>query len=227
VPHRSRNAAFGIPQALCIVLLLAALACGGSGAAQKSASRKPDQPPARSGDLIDGKEDRPSSPRKGSKKKEVEIPTAATIPLLATSRLGVESPPPEGAVQRNLFAFEEDPVIVAKRKKDKEEADARAAAIAEQARIEAAKHAEDLRLHPPPPQPPAINFEFLGYFGDPKKRIGVFSTKGGSDVTLAVEGDKIYGTFHVKEVGFESAEIGFDNFKETKRIPLSATAGGK
>jgi hypothetical protein len=67
----------------------------------------------------------------------------------------------------------------------------------------------------------------VGYFGDPKKRIGVFAPKGGGETTLALEGEKIFGTFHVKEIGFESAEIGYDNFKETKRIPISATSGGK
>lgn len=166
-------------------------------------------------------------PAKGSKKKAPPLPDATTIPVLDASRLAVEPAPPAEAVQRNLFSFEEDPVVVAERKRQAEIAAEQARKAQEEAEKKRREQEEYARLHPPPPQPPAIPFEFLGYFGDPKKRIGVFAPKAGGDPTLAVEGDKIFGTFQVVEIGFESAEIGFEKFKETKRIPISATSGGK
>jgi hypothetical protein len=142
---------------------------------------------------------------------------AAAPPAAATS--------PQAEVQaalppRNLFAFEEDPAVVAERQKQ-----ALAAA-------EVARKAEELRRKwqgppppPPPPQPPAIPFQFVGYFGAPADRTGVFTGAGEPGPKLAKKGDTLMTQFKIVEIGYESAEIGFKNFTETRRIPLSS--GGK
>lgn len=121
---------------------------------------------------------------------------------------------------RNLFAFEEDPAVIAERQKQ-----ALAAA-------EAARKAEELRRKwqgppppPPPPQPPQIPFQFVGYFGAPGDRTGVFTGAGEPGPKLAKKGDVLMTQFKIVEIGYESAEIGFKNFTETRRIPLSS--GGK
>ena len=201
-----------------------ALLCGCS---SPKAAPQPQRKPA-GADLktIDDEKTAKKGTVKVSKPKAADLDT---IPTLDATRLTTIPPPQEGAPLRNLFSFEEDPVVVAERKRQAEEAAERAKIAAEEAAKKRREQEEYTRLHPPPPQPPPINFEFLGYFGDPKKRIGVFANKGGSDILLALEGDKIFDKYTVKEIGYESAEIGFDNFKETKRIPLSASAapGGK
>lgn len=139
-----------------------------------------------------------------------------------------EQPQPkkaEAAPTRNLFAFEEDPAVVAERRRKAEEAAKQAEEAAKAAAEARAKQAEELRLHPPPPQPPPIPFQFMGYFGHPASRIGVFSLPGAHDVFLAKSGDVVMEKFKIVEIGYESAEIGFKDFKETQRIPL--IGGGK
>ncbi len=125
---------------------------------------------------------------------------------------------------RNLFSFEEDPVVVAQRKAQQEEAAKQAEEMAKKA-MEARKQQDEyLRLHPPPPQPPSIPFTFVGYMGPPESRIGVFSS-GGAGIFLAKPGDRVQEKFRIVDIGYESAEVGFEGFKETKRIPLQG--GGK
>lgn len=214
--------------AACGLLLL--VSCGGDTPKPKATGSRPGTS-ARTVDPDAAGDAAPrgsaSSKRRGGK----QAVDPKHIPDLASLRRAEEEPPAPDAPQRNLFAFEEDPVVVAERKRQEEEARKRAEEARKKAEEEERKRQEELRKNPPPPQPPPINFEFLGYFGNPQSRIGVFTPKGGGDVTLAVEGDKIFGSYHVKEIGFESAEIGFDNFKETKRIPISASSekssGGK
>lgn len=138
------------------------------------------------------------------------------LPVLSLAGLFETGLDPE-APARNLFAFEEDPAIqIAQR------------AMAEKAQKEA-EAAQRLRDKwqgpplppppPPPPQPPPIPFTFIGYLGPPEGRIGVFMV--GQELLLAKSGERIQQRFIVKEVGYESAEIGFDGFTETKRIALT------
>jgi hypothetical protein len=138
-----------------------------------------------------------------------------------------EPPPQKVAVAppRNLFAFEEDPAVVAERRRKAEEAAKQAEEAAKRAAEERAKQAEAVRLNPPPPQPPPIPFQFVGYFGHPNRRIGVFSVPGSPGVFLARSGETVLEKFKIVEIGYESAEIGFKDFKETQRIPL--IGGGK
>jgi hypothetical protein len=133
-----------------------------------------------------------------------------------------EASPEEVLPPRNLFAFEEDPAVVLERKRQAEEAARLAEEAAKRAAEERQRQEEYLRAHPPPPQPPAIPFQFIGYMGPPEDRIGVFATPA---VLLARKGDMILGKFKIVSIGYESAEIGFTDFAQTQRIPLSA--GGK
>jgi hypothetical protein len=136
-----------------------------------------------------------------------------------------EATPAPALPPRNLFAFEEDPAVVAERQRQAEEAAKQAAEAAKKAAEERAKRDEELRLHPPPPQPPGITFQYVGYFGPADGRIGVFALPGSPGVFLSKAGDTVFDKFKIVDVGYESAEIGFVGFKETKRIPL--VGGGK
>lgn len=128
--------------------------------------------------------------------------------------------------QRNIVSMEEDPAVVAERKRKDEEARKQAEAAAKKAE-EARKIQEvELAKNPPPPQPPQIPFEFIGYLGPAGNHIGVFKMGGGEQaLLLRRKGDKIQDEFTILEVGYETAEIGFEGFKETRVIPL--VAGGK
>ncbi len=129
-----------------------------------------------------------------------------------------------GLPPRNLFAFEQDPAVILAQRRQAQEAADKAA--------EAAKKAQWIKAHtygppppPPPPQPPAIPFTFIGYFGPADNRLAVFQTQGSNVLLLARKGETVLNQFRVVDIGYESAEIGFRGFKETRRIPL--TGGGK
>ncbi|MCX7830073.1 MAG: hypothetical protein N2445_03310 [Acidobacteria bacterium] len=128
--------------------------------------------------------------------------------------------------QRNIVLMEEDPAVVAERMRQEEEARKKAEEAAKKAEEERKKREEELKLNPPPPQPPPINFEFIGYMGPVGKRIGIFRV-GGNDEELVLKrkGETIDKDFIIVDIGYESAEIGFEGFKETKTIPL--VSGGK
>jgi len=159
---------------------------------------------------------RPRSPRHGNAAKATSLPA---LSLESLEPRESATPAGEAPPARNLFAFEEDPAIAIER--------------ARLARETQEKEREAQRLRdrwqgpplppppPPPPQPPPIPFVFIGYLGPPQARIGVFSLSGGKELVLARSGDRIQQRFIVKEVGFESAEIGFEGFTETRRITLT------
>jgi hypothetical protein len=81
---------------------------------------------------------------------------------------------------------------------------------------------------PPRPQPPAVNFEFVGYLGPQAALIGVFrvSTPDGEEVVLAAEGEVLAENFRVHRIGYEEVEIGYTQepfLNEKKILPM----GGK
>lgn len=137
-----------------------------------------------------------------------------------------EYPQQDEQIQRNIVLMEEDPEVVIERKRREEEARKQAEIAAKKAEEERKKREEELAKNPPPPQPPPINFEFIGYMGPSGKRIGIFKTGGNEEnLILKAKGEKIGKDFIVVDIGYESAEIGFEGFKETKMIPL--VSGGK
>ncbi len=171
------------------------------------------------------REPQPDAPRPARAAPKKPGPVAATLPVLSLDGLfGAEAVPEGTAPGRNLFAFEEDPAVVAERARQAEEARKQQEAAAKAAAKAAEERAAYEREHPPPPQPPPIPFSFIGYLGPPEARVGVFSMNGSRDLVLAKAGDRIQQRFLIKDVGFESAEIGFEGFTETQRIAL--TPGG-
>ena len=73
---------------------------------------------------------------------------------------------------------------------------------------------------PAQPQPPAIEFVYLGSFGVPGNEIAVFSD--GKEILNAFAGDVLQQQFVVRSIGFESADIGFVDFPEApaKRLAV-------
>lgn len=199
-----------VPRAALALAAALFLACGGGGTAPVGGR-------ANGADL---EEVRPKG--RGAAKAPAK---GDTLPTLSLEGLFGPAGPEggEGAATarpaRNLFAFEQDPGLEIERQRQAEEAQARE------------REAQRLRDRwqgpplppppPPPPQPPAIPFTFIGYLGPPTARVGVFALSGGKDLILARTGDRIQKQFIVRDVGFESAEIGFEGFAETRRLVLT------
>jgi hypothetical protein len=80
-------------------------------------------------------------------------------------------------------------------------------------------------LPPPPPtptpKPPEITFKFLGSFGPKEHPIAVIQQ--GDEVFNARAGDKLFGKFVLRKVGYESIDVGFVGFadSETKRLAVA------
>lgn len=177
---------------------------------------------SKTGPALKNREDMDVEEEHGGRKKK-NLKVIESVPHLDISFLKKKSALYKPS-DRTLFAFEEDPVVVAKREEDAKIAaeKARIAALAaqKQAEAEKQKQADYLRLHPPPPVPPAINFQFVGYTGDSKKPSGIFQMPN-NDLVFAKEGEKIVKPFKVVKIQYDSATIGFDGFKEIKTIPLT------
>lgn len=73
---------------------------------------------------------------------------------------------------------------------------------------------------PPPPTPPHFPFKFIGTFGKPAKPIAVFSRDG--ELLNVRPGETFGGSFILRSVGIESADIGYVGFPPDlrKRIPI-------
>lgn len=165
---------------------------------------------------------KPKAKSSGSSRKSSEFPSLS-LDFLFSGKGSTEKNTED---QRNIVSMEEDPVVVAERKKKEEEARKKAEEdakrVAEERKIMEAEFAKN----PPPPEPPQIDFQFIGYYGPSGGHIGVFRRSGKEEeLILKRKGDMIDKKFRIVEIGYESAEIGFEGFEETKIIPLAA--GGK
>ncbi|HTR05038.1 MAG TPA: hypothetical protein VMN82_17775 [Thermoanaerobaculia bacterium] len=80
-------------------------------------------------------------------------------------------------------------------------------------------------LPPPPPtptpKPPDIAFKFIGTFGPKDHPIAV--VQQGDQVLNVRTGDKLFGKFILKKVGYESIDVGFVGFPETETRRLGIT----
>lgn len=74
---------------------------------------------------------------------------------------------------------------------------------------------------PPPPTPPAIPFQFTGTFGSTRQPVAVLVE--GDRLSLVRSGDVVDEKFIIRNVGFESIDVGFVGFPETevRRLPLT------
>jgi hypothetical protein len=77
---------------------------------------------------------------------------------------------------------------------------------------------------PPPtptPRPPEISFKFIGTFGPKDQPIAV--VQQGDQVLNVRAGDKLFGKFILKKVGYESIDVGFVGFPESDTRRLGIT----
>lgn len=74
---------------------------------------------------------------------------------------------------------------------------------------------------PPPPTPPPIPFQFTGTFGPVRRPIAVILE--GDRLSVVRTGDVVDEKFIIRNVGYESLDVGFVGFpeKEVRRLPLS------
>jgi len=106
-------------------------------------------------------------------------------------------PPPQGPTPAEIEA----------RRRAEEDARRRAAELA------------SLRAEPPKPQPPPIDFSYIGSFGSRKRRIAVF-LKDDDTLVNALVGDEIDGKFRLVEIGYESVAIEFVGFPDVPPAQL-------
>ena len=80
-------------------------------------------------------------------------------------------------------------------------------------------------LPPPPPtptpKPPEIGFKFIGTFGPRDHPIAV--VQQGDQVLNVRAGDKLFGKFILRKVGYESIDVGFVGFPESETRRLGIT----
>lgn len=107
------------------------------------------------------------------------------------------------------------------RKQEEENANARKAEEVRQAEI-----AKNPPPPPPPPkpQPPAITYKFIGYFGPPKAKVAVLYD--GTDQIFVRQGEELPKGIKVLEIGYESIKFGFTDpqFRdESRTLPMSSS----
>lgn len=80
-------------------------------------------------------------------------------------------------------------------------------------------------LPPPPPtptpKPPEIGFKFIGTFGPRERPIAV--VQQGDQILNVRAGDKLFGKFILRKVGYESIDVGFVGFPESETRRLGIT----
>lgn len=77
---------------------------------------------------------------------------------------------------------------------------------------------------PPKPQPPAITYKFIGYFGPAKQKVAVLYD--GVDQIFVRQGDELPKGIKVLEIGYESIKFGFTDPKfrdESTTLPMSSS----
>lgn len=101
----------------------------------------------------------------------------------------------------------------------------RAEAEQEAAAMEALRRAMEARASreaaaPSRPVLPELDVKFLGSFGPREKRLAVFSD--GVDIFNVLEGGVLKDHWVVRQIGFESVDVGFADYPEVPTIRLAA-----
>ena len=73
----------------------------------------------------------------------------------------------------------------------------------------------------PTPVPPAVSFKFIGTFGPKDQPIAVLLQ--GDQLLNARAGDVVFGRFILKNIGYESVEIGYVGYPPTVTQRLGIT----
>jgi hypothetical protein len=191
---------------LAVVLVLALVKMrGGSAAATASAQR-----PAASGMAVPGEEERPMASRGSGGRAEKKV-NPDEVPIFTKRDLdSVGSRPQPGG--RNIFDF-------------------RAPTLRPPPTPTPApppppvcgdpRHVGPCPPPPPTPTPPPpeISFKFIGTFGPKAQPIAVLSQ--GGEIVNAREGEVVFGRFIVKKIGYESIDVGFVGWTDSRRLGLS------
>ena len=80
---------------------------------------------------------------------------------------------------------------------------------------------------PPRPRPPAIDFQYLGWFGPTERPIAVFLDQNGETLYNALEGEVLKGKFQVAQIGLESVQIAFVGFPDEPPAKLAMHGAGQ
>jgi len=135
----------------------------------------------------------------------------------------VPTPPPLTPQERAALEKAQHDAEVAR--KAAEEAAAKAAQEqAQKAQEQATILANQPPPPPPKPQPPAINYKFIGYFGPSENKIAILND--GTDLIFVRQGERVGGQFKILEIGYESVKFGYTDPKfkgETTTLPMSSS----
>ena len=121
---------------------------------------------------------------------------------------------------RDPFRFGEATTVEAEIEEDEDEQAAREAAAREALRraMEAQRSQEAGASSRP--VPPDFDMKFLGSFGSRDKRLAVFSD--GVEIHNVLEGGVLKGQFVIRQIGFESVDVGYVDFPNEPVIRLAA-----
>ncbi|MCZ6779823.1 MAG: hypothetical protein O7F16_12785, partial [Acidobacteria bacterium] len=81
-----------------------------------------------------------------------------------------------------------------------------------------AEYAAPAAAQPSAARPPAAKYKFMGYMGNPNRKLAVLLDDG--EVVLKREGETLGDDFVVREIRFDSVELGYtdERFKDEKTL---------
>jgi hypothetical protein len=121
---------------------------------------------------------------------------------------------------RDPFRFgEAEPVRTEPSEEERAEAEREAAAMEALRRAMEARASRE-EAAPSRPVLPELDVEFLGSFGPREKRLAVFSD--GVEIFNVLEGGILKDHWIVRQIGFESVDVGFADYPEVPTIRLAA-----
>ena len=121
---------------------------------------------------------------------------------------------------RDPFRFGEARGVEAERdEEDSAEAERQAAAL-EAMRLAMEARASRESATPTRPALPKLDLKFLGSFGSRTRRLAVFSD--GVEIFNVLEGGVLKDHFVIRQIGFESVDVGFADYPEEPPIRLAA-----
>jgi hypothetical protein len=151
----------------------------------------------------------------GSSESMVEVPEVVELRLADLERDEAQFRP-----GRDPFRFGEAKQVEAEADEDDTaEADRQAAALEAMRRAMEARASRESAT-PSRPALPKLDVKFLGSFGSRTKRLAVFSD--GVEIFNVLEGGVLKDHFVIRQIGFESVDVGFADYPEEPPIRLAA-----
>ena len=121
---------------------------------------------------------------------------------------------------RDPFRFGEAGVVEAEPIEDENEEAERAAAAQEALRLAMEAQRRQEAIASGRPVLPHFDLKFLGSFGSRHKRLAVFSD--GVEIFNALEGGVLKDHFVIRQIGFESVDVGYLDYPDEPAIRLAA-----